>query len=495
MSKYELPEWVIKYKEKGTTIKVRNGNYYLYKTQSIYDNKKKNNHYTKDTYMGRITEENGFIPSKKSNNVDAKSLFSKLYGPCLIFTRLGGDILTRLTQNFGTEYAKYIFTIASLRAIENTPYFELEDAFEDSYFSVLYKNLSMSKTTLSDFLKTLSRYKTNMNDFMKEDIEDDDILIFDGTNILCGSSSISYKGYGYLHGHNYTSQVNELYAYSVRNKKPIYYKLLEGSVADSTTLKDVLKESGIQNSISLIDKGFNSNSNLANLLKYKNKYIMALRSDSKLVPDEVLKDTMRAAAKEMFTINSEAVLAYETEITNEIIVSEDEKIIEDERICIYFNSTIAGIMDAEYIDKMNKNVKGYEKEKYAKAKERFGIYIIKTNVKDLTLEKIYQYYKSRFEIEYMFDTMKNTLGYDKSYMKSDESMESWAFINHISILLTQKVYDLLREKNIKLSLHQVYRKLRQIKMIRNSKSIDDNYELQGIPKKTRELLEKLEIVP
>lgn len=482
MKKYDIPKWVEIYKEKGKTIKVKNGNYYLYDSKCIYDKAKKNKHYTKDIYLGRITEENGLIPKKTKNNIDARSYYSKIYGDYLIFNTLGDDILKRLSSNFGEEYSKYIFTIASLRAIENTPYSELEDAFEESYYSYIYKNLSMSKSSLSDFLKELSKYKTNMQEFMKEDIEEDDILIFDGTNILCGGSNITYKGYGYKHGHNYNSQVNELYAYSVKNRKPIYYKLLEGSVSDKATLQDVLKESGIKNSISLIDKGFNSKSNIDSLLANKNKYIMALRSDSKLVTEDILKDVTRSNAKEMFTLNSEAIAAYE-------VLDDDSN-----RICIYFNSTIAGVMDAEYIDKMNKNVKGFEKENYIKSKERFGIYVIKTNIDDFNLEKIYTYYKSRFEIEYMFDTMKNTLGFDKSYIQSDESLESWAFINHISILLTQKVYDLLRKNDIKLSLHHFYKKLRQVKMIKSNESTG-NFELQGIPKKTRDLLQLLKFIP
>lgn len=481
MKKYNLPAWVEKYKEKGKTIKIRKGNYYLYESKCIYDKTKTNKHYTKDTYLGRITEEDGFIQVKKKNNVQPENLYSKIYGSYLLFTKLGNDVLERLNKCFGEEYAKYIFTIAILRAVENTPYSELDDAYEESYFSAVYKNISMSKTSLSDFLKELSKYKTNMNQFMKEDIESDDILIFDGTNILCGGTSITYKGYGYKHGHNYNAQVNELYAYSVKNRKPVYYKLLEGSISDKATLQDVLKESGIKNSISLIDKGFNSESNINSLLENKNKYIMALRSDSKLVPEDVLKDVTRASAKEMFTLEEEAIFGYESKENND-------------RICIYFNSTIAGVMDAEYIDKMNRNVKGFEKENYLKQKERFGIYIIKTNIENLSLETIYKYYKSRFEIEYMFDTVKNTLGFDKSYMHSDESIESWAFINHISILLTQRVYDLLQKNDVKISLHHFYKKLRQVRVIKNNLEKEDHYELQGIPKKARDLLIQLNII-
>ena len=114
---------------------------------------------------------------------------------------------------------------------------------------------------------------------------------------------------------------------------------------------------------------------------------MALRGDSKLVPKEVLEDVTRVNAKEMFTLEEEAIFGYEVKEGND-------------RICIYFNSTIASIMDTEYIDKMNRNVKGFEKEKYQESKKRFGIYIIKTNIEELNLETIYKYYKSRFEIEY-----------------------------------------------------------------------------------------------
>ena len=214
MRKYDLPIWVSKYKEKGKTIKVRNSNYYLYESKCIYDKNRKNKHYTKDIYLGRITEDDGFLPAKKNNNFKPEDLYSKVYGSYLLFDNLGSNILNRLIKYFGDNIGKMIYTIAVLRAIENTPYSELEDAYEENYLSVKYNNLSMSKSSLSDFLKKLSKYKTNMNNFMKEDIEEDDILIFDGTNILCGGTNITYKGFGYKHGHNYNTQVNELYAYS-----------------------------------------------------------------------------------------------------------------------------------------------------------------------------------------------------------------------------------------------------------------------------------------
>ena len=94
----------------------------------------------------------------------------------------------------------------------------------------------------------------------------------------------------------------------------------------------------------------------------------------------------------------------------------------------------------------------------------------------------------------MFDTLKNTLGYDKSYMRLDETIESWSFINHISILLTQRIYDMISNKDLKTPIHEIYRKLRQVRKITNNLDKEENYKLQGIPKKARILVDKLEII-
>ncbi len=479
MASYELPEWVKIYKTKGRCIKMKNGKYYLYSQKNIYD-KSKHKGVKKEVYLGRITEEHGLIAAKVSKNIiQASNFITKKYGAYALFNFVCDDILQKLVKYFG-EDGKLIFVIACLRAEEKTVYSEIEDVFNESYFSTVFPNLSVSQASLSKFLNSLSSHKSSMISFMKDDIEEDDILIFDGTNILCGSQYISYVGYGYKHGHNYASQVNELYAYSYSKKKPVYYKLLEGSVSDKANLTDILNEASINNCIALVDNGFESSDNIKGLLSNKNKYIMALKRSSKLVPDEFLKDITGDKAKQIFLNNHETIFAYET-------------IVDNDRICVYFNQTIRGVEMSEYIDKMNNEVKNYTKDNFIQKQERFGIYVLKTNVMDKGLKEIYEYYKSRFEIEYMFDTVKNTLNFDKSFMKGDKSLESWAFINHISILITQEVYNFLQEKKIDISLHQFYKKLRQIKVQSNKMDKEREYALEHIPKEIRDLVEKLDI--
>lgn len=84
----KYPDWVIKHKQKGTTIRYVNGNYYVYK---VHSERRKDKPYpvlVQDEFLGTITED-GFIASKNKlidiTNietlclVDTKYLFKEEY--------------------------------------------------------------------------------------------------------------------------------------------------------------------------------------------------------------------------------------------------------------------------------------------------------------------------------------------------------------------------------------------------------------------------------
>jgi hypothetical protein len=77
----------------------------------------------------------------------------------------------------------------------------------------------------------------------------------------------------------------------------------------------------------------------------------------------------------------------------------------------------------------------------------FGTIIIRTNMNDHPKE-VYETYKMRVSIEQCFDTLKNTLTQDNSYMHTDESFEAWCFINHIALTLAYLVINTLKEKDL-----------------------------------------------
>lgn len=91
---------------------------------------------------------------------------------------------------------------------------------------------------------------------------------------------------------------------------------------------------------------------------------------------------------------------------------------------------------------------GLTVETFHQKQHTFGTITLITNLKELPAQKVFEYYKSRVGIEQMFDAFKNILQADKSYMRSDYSMEGWMFINYLSLVYYYKIYQRLIEKEL-----------------------------------------------
>ena len=77
---------------------------------------------------------------------------------------------------------------------------------------------------------------------------------------------------------------------------------------------------------------------------------------------------------------------------------------------------------------------GYSKENFIRKQHTFGTISLLSNLEDVSASKIFYYFKSRCGIEQAFDSFKNILEADKTYMRSDHSMEGWMFINYLSLV-------------------------------------------------------------
>ena len=54
----------------------------------------------------------------------------------------------------------------------------------------------------------------------------------------------------------------------------------------------------------------------------------------------------------------------------------------------------------------------------------------------------------RWQIEQLFDTMRNTCGLDTSSMQDDEGFNAWSFINHVTLIVACRVLALVRQKKL-----------------------------------------------
>ena len=75
---------------------------------------------------------------------------------------------------------------------------------------------------------------------------------------------------------------------------------------------------------------------------------------------------------------------------------------------------------------------------------RMGTLSVVTNLK-ASGEIVYQMLKSRADIERSYDTFKNTIHADRTYMRDDYQLQGWMFVNFIALILHYRIYSILKE--------------------------------------------------
>ena len=460
------PEWVEKFKTKGTNISKINDNYYLYEVTSVWDKEKKRARKITKQYLGKITE-NGLIPPKEKKPDIIAPVAVKEYGASHTVCELGKDILARLNECFTQYEAETIFTLAALRLISRCPFKRAQHLYEHSYLSEYFKDIKLSGKDISYFLKVFGDRRDDMVKFMKLFFGKDEHILFDGTKIISNSEKMDINRIGYNPG-KYDPQVNLLYAFATGGNMPVYYRLAAGCVTDIKTLRFTLAETGLEDIVFVADKGFGSADNFKMLEEAKMKYVVPLRRSSALFDTTKLETGNKSSFDGYFVFNERPIWYYKTP-----------------EAVVYMDSVLKTEEEKDYILRIEKKLEGYSAENFIEKQYKFGTIVLKSNL-DETPEEIYNIYKKRHEIEQTFDFLKNLLDQDKSYMQNERSLEAWAFINHISLLLCYLVYNRLSEKKLlsKFSVEDFFTHLKYIFMVKAG----DTWIRSEISSKTNDLL-------
>ncbi|EQD70837.1 hypothetical protein B1B_04783, partial [mine drainage metagenome] len=140
-------------------------------------------------------------------------------------------------------------------------------------------------------------------------------------------------------------------------------------------------------------------------------------------------------------------------------------------------------------DYLRRHEKG-SKPTFRKIRERMGTISVTTNLK-ASGEIVYGMLKSRADIEQSYDTFKNTIHGDRTYVRDDFQMQGWTFINFLALILHYRIYNLLRKHDLlkRHSPEDVIRHLERVSMLK----IGEEWKMSEIPKKTRDIIEALEM--
>ena len=422
------PEWVEKHRQKGTNISCINGKYYLYAVSSKWDKEKGRAQKKTDAYIGRITEE-GLIPKGVKRTKEMPVVTVKEYGATSAVMTIGDDLLRNLRDKFGTS-GEIVFAISLSRLIEQCPFKRTENHYANSYVSEVLLDLKLSPKDISFFLRDFGNKRAEMVEFMRGYIGDDANILFDGTAIVSNSDKMSINRIGYSAGGSFSPQFNLMYAFSLDEMQPVYYRLIAGCVREVTALSLTLEESGMKNGIVVADKGFASKANFDDIEAAKIKYVIPLKRNSCEIDYSAFRSGSKSAFDGHFMFKGRPIWY-----------------VENGNVYSFLDPELKTDEERSYLSAIERQTEGYTIERFHEKQHEFGMIALKSNA-GKTAKETFLLYKQRHEIEQLFDFLKNLLDQDKSHMQSEKSLESWAFINHITLLLCYRLYNLLKTKEL-----------------------------------------------
>jgi hypothetical protein len=171
------PDWVLKHKVKGTYINCVGGKYYLYAAHSERIPGTKKVKRVSDGYLGRITEQDGLIPSKDKVLSD---IMVYEYGLSCAILQLCENIYKGFKRT-SPKSADHIMVSSILNVIYGS---SNSISFKKSYLSVLFPSLNIEKPSIDHVLTNISRGSAMIKDYLHKLLDEKLTEIFDSLSGL-----------------------------------------------------------------------------------------------------------------------------------------------------------------------------------------------------------------------------------------------------------------------------------------------------------------------
>jgi hypothetical protein len=467
----KMPEWVVKHKQKGKEIREIKGKFYLYQIRSVWDKKKKRPRKITEKYLGHITEE-GLIKSRVERLEESlKEISVKEFGISHFLLKESEDLIQNLKEVFPEDW-KNLYVFALMRFFYSSPVKNVSHYYECSLLSEKLPGALVSPRSLSKLLHETGKRRERIKSFLSEYLDVDGTKVIDITRLFSRSEDVLSSTLGHNSGKEYTPQVNLFLVYSFEKMQPLFYRMIVGSIPDVSSLVLTMTESDLKGVI-IGDKGFYSANNVEGLKGLQ--YIFPLKRNSSLIDYSPLKQSNKAGFGGHFLFENRVIWYY-------------ERPSKEERVVTFLDMRLKTGEEGDFLVRAGEDAASLKE--FHETEHRLGTISVVTNTSE-TPQRVYELLKSRIEIESVFDTLKNVLNADRSYMRDDYSMEGWLFVNFIALLLYYKVYNALLAKGLlsNYSPRDLIMHLSRVTKIR----IGSTWRQAELPKKSRNLIEKLAI--
>lgn len=187
----KIPEQIKKMKptEYGACeVRYISGKYYVYRYTSKWDSEKKMPRKVTGPCIGRITEQDGFIPNSKfvlkKQEKSLEHAIVKHYGVYEMFSQLNPELSKRIREYFPDTFESMI-VLSLLNLVTDCTSKMAKIMFDSSSLSDLYPGVATSQPSVKKFIQDLGSNRTQaMDSFMRSFITEGSKLLFDGTTIF-----------------------------------------------------------------------------------------------------------------------------------------------------------------------------------------------------------------------------------------------------------------------------------------------------------------------
>jgi len=467
-------------------IRYLGGYFYVYQISSKWDPAKGRPQKVTGKSIGKITEADGFLPNANGMRLMQEmrllpeiAPIVKSYGAYELLQQLSPDLNVQLRKHFPDMFRE-LRTIALLRLVDQISSARMiQPCFLDSYMSDICSGLAVSEGTVRKFISRLGTLQERTERFMQEQVMPGSTLLFDGTSLFTRSAdSLAAKGYNPDRSLN--PQARILYVFEKDSHRPVFYRVLQGSVVDKAAFLDTVEAAGCKDCVIIADKGFYSKRNVSALQNAAMRYILPLQDNTVNVENEFYADPDDRKWDGVFSYRKRAVWYRKRPVGNK-----------GNYIYVFRDDHRKAEMVGHYVESTEKDWGEADRSpKDVLQETRLGYFSFCSNL-DVEAKEIYLSYKQRWDIEQCFDYLKNSVSTSASHAQSDEYFRGWAFLNHISLLYYYGLLNALRSAN----LDGNYTATDVLKLTKNIYQVNtgdgQGVKISAIQKKTQGLLEAL----
>jgi hypothetical protein len=484
-----IPDWVLPFKEPKTEIKLINGAYYKYAVSYRYDKEKKRTNKVTGHLLGKITHEDGFVPSDKDSlrkqGEPMPKIDIKTYGTYHLFSNLLSEEIASLKTSFGMEEAEKLLILAMMRWAHQSPIKRVPHYYANDFCSQHWHKGTLTEKSISQNLRHFGQNREKVVEWMRTLLGDAEkmetrFVMMDSTHIHSLSGKLAINAIGYNSSFNYDKQIRLMYIFSALDKQPVYYRLINGNITDSSSMPLCLREFGAQNVVFVADKGFYSEENIRLLDKHDMQYIIPLRRSNAMI-DYTSPKKLAAKEDKNYFFYQDRPIWYR------------QYIRESKHLITFLDEHLRVSEDSDYLRRIETAPEKNTYESYVEKVNAFGTMTIMHKTKqELNPSEIYETYKQRGEIETMFDSYKNYLDADATYMQDRYVMEGWLLANFIAMAGYYKLFSRLKQAWLlsKYSPKDIVERSKAVYMVK----IGGEWNMSETTAKFRELFKKIGIL-